>query len=778
MANVAKTESERGEEKLHFLDYWRVIKKRKEIIIATLVIIVFCVAVLSYVITPTYSAYSRIKVEQRQRPVDVFQTETRTSLVFDPYEYETHRESLSSDPVLERVVLGEIHSKEYQWSCPRHSQINLADDEALAQGDACPICGSPLKRERPKRYPDWKPLNKRWAEEADLPTPYPVQTAISMLKRNLKIRPEKGTRLITIRYESNNRDPKKATKEAKMIADMVAEAYIQWREDTHSNNLQFTLKKLTRRQNEVGEDLDKSEANLAEMKKKFQLDKQDQPIQYQRREQYMQERGMAKAQIAKLKAYVALMSAKTIEERVNATQDNVGVYQMSVKLGEQEAALDALLEEYGIEHPVIKAQKKNIARLKQRLHGLVNGVLESKRAELSSLQEQGKELDEIIAKLDEEISESHKGLVEYETANKRVDLYTAILLQMEQTRTTEAISNALPRQDIEIVQWARLPHINSPVKPKKLFNIVISIFVGLTLGTGLAYFVDYVDTSIKNVDDLERYLGMSTMAVIPQQREGLLIHENPKSHAAENYRTLWASVQFERREDRFKNIMITSGGVGEGKTTTVVNLGIAAAQMDAKVLLVDSDLRRPKIHKLLKYPNQRGLSDVIQKDVDPREVIIETEVPGLSVLPSGKLPSNVIGLLSSHKMRNIAEKLSQDYDVVLYDSPPVIGVSDASVLANVVNRVLLVIDYRRYPKRFANRARKMLENVGGVVLGVIINNMKVTEEDYYYYGYGRAYRYYYGRYEDKEETEDKEKEHQATEKVGGAEAASGGDTKG
>jgi len=263
---------------------------------------------------------------------------------------------------------------------------------------------------------------------------------------------------------------------------------------------------------------------------------------------------------------------------------------------------------------------------------------------------------------------------------------------------------------------------------------------------------------MKTVDDVERYLNMPTLAVIPQQKEGLLIHQSPKSHAAENYRMLWTNIEFARKEGKFNNIMVTSGGAAEGKTTTVVNLGIAAAQMGARVLVVDSDLRRPKIHKLLKYSNRVGLSDVLLKDVNPRDVILATEVPQLWVMPSGKLPSNVIGLLNSQKMRDVVGTLSKDFDVLLYDSPPVMGVSDASVMASVIERVLMVIDYRKYPKRLAMRAKRNLENVGGVVLGAVINNLNVLKEDYYYYGYGygKAYHYYYSAPDDEEETEEKQ----------------------
>lgn len=751
MPNVARTEGERGEEKLHFLDYWRVIKKRKEIIIATLVIIVFTTAAFSWISPEIFSASSRIKIEQRQRPLDVFEREVRVSTAFDPFEYETHRESLNSDPVLEKVINGEIHSSKSLWVCPQHPQVKLTEAQSSLQAGLCaaPGCGRPLIAEQLKKYPDWIPLTQKWAKDAGLQRPLTLHEAMARLKSDLSIRPEKGTRLITIRYESQ--DPK----EARLVADMIAEAYIQCMEEDYEQKLQWALSKLQGAQRDYGRGLNALQADLVKKRQKFSLDSQDQPIQYGRSELLQGKRDLVRADIAQLNALVSYLSKMTDEERVAATQDNPGVYNLTYELSRNEAILNGLLEEYGVKHTLVRAQQQTINTLKDRLRISANSVLEGKKAQLDSLREQEKELRGFVEALNKEIFESQQALEEYEAAKREVEVKQIVSLEMERTQVTEQIKKTLPREDISIVQWARLPE--SPVKPRKIFNVIVSIFVGLTLGTGLAYFVDYVDTSIKNVDDLERYLGMSAMAVIPQQRgEELLMLDNPKSHAAESYRTLWTTLQFERQEEGFKSIMVTSGGAGEGKTTTVVNLGIAAALMDAKVLLVDSDLRRPKIHKLLKYANRVGLSDVLLKDVDPTEVIVQpvADVPNLSILPSGKLPKNVIGLLSSQKMRNVVEKLSQNYDIVLYDSPPVIGVSDASLLASVVNRVLLVIDYRKYPKRLTDRARKMVEKVGGKVLGIVINNMKLGEEYYYYYGYGRAYRYYYKRYDDREEGEE------------------------
>ena len=212
---------------------------------------------------------------------------------------------------------------------------------------------------------------------------------------------------------------------------------------------------------------------------------------------------------------------------------------------------------------------------------------------------------------------------------------------------------------------------------------------------------------------------------------------------------LWTNIEFAKEEKKIKTILITSGGVGEGKTTTLVNLGIAVAQSGKNVLLVDSDFRRPRMHKLLEVSNCPGLTDILLKDADPDSVIVKTKVDGLSLIPSGKLPPSVAGLLSSQKMRECVSSLYDKYDIILFDSPPVLGMSDSSIMANIVDRVLLVVEYRKHPKSVAMRAKRVLENIGGELLGGVINNLNVMKEDYYYYS--QVYHYMKSPEEEAEE---------------------------
>ncbi len=186
---------------------------------------------------------------------------------------------------------------------------------------------------------------------------------------------------------------------------------------------------------------------------------------------------------------------------------------------------------------------------------------------------------------------------------------------------------------------------------------------------------------------------------------------------------------------------MVSGGVGEGKSTTLFNLAYVCAQLGDKVLIVDSDLRRPVQHTILNMSNRFGLTNVLMRDVPIEETIKATSVPNLHFLPSGKLPRSSLGLLDSQKMRELVKNLKARYDYVFFDSPPVMGVSDASILASEVDGVLLVVQYRKYPRIISSRAKRIVENVGGTIVGVVLNNINILRDDYYYY-----YHSYYSQY--------------------------------
>ena len=306
---------------------------------------------------------------------------------------------------------------------------------------------------------------------------------------------------------------------------------------------------------------------------------------------------------------------------------------------------------------------------------------------------------------------------------------------------SEKIDVDLPKtMMVEIVDKA-VPGVR-PVRPNKPLNIALGIIIGLVVGVGLAFFIEYLDTSVKTIDDVERSLQCPVLGVIPQN-VGLLMDEGAESPHAEAYRVLRTNLLFSRKDDKLNTIAVVSAGAGEGKSTTVFNLAAVFAQSGQRILMVDSDLRRPTLHKMLHVTNNLGLTNYLLKQNTLEEVIQTTSLPTLDFLPSGKLPSSSLGILSSAQMKDLISELKQRYDFVFFDSPPIMGVSDASILASEVDMTLQVIQYRRYPQPMNIRAKQLIEKVGGNLVGIVLNNINMSQDESYYYYSGYYHDYYY-----------------------------------
>jgi capsular exopolysaccharide synthesis family protein len=240
------------------------------------------------------------------------------------------------------------------------------------------------------------------------------------------------------------------------------------------------------------------------------------------------------------------------------------------------------------------------------------------------------------------------------------------------------------------------------------------------------------------------------LGVIPQN-VGLLIKEGAESPHAEAYRVLRTNILFSRKDEKLNCMCVVSAGAGEGKSTTVFNLATIFAQAGNRVVIVDSDLRRPTLHKMVGVSNSIGLTNYLLKQNTLEEVIQTTSVPSLDFMASGKLPSSSLGILSSSQMKNLINELKQRYDFVFFDSPPIMGVSDASILASEVDMTVQVIQYRRYPQPMNIRAKQMIEKVGGNLVGIVLNNINMSQDESYYYYSGYYHDYYYSKSEESEE---------------------------
>jgi len=314
------------------------------------------------------------------------------------------------------------------------------------------------------------------------------------------------------------------------------------------------------------------------------------------------------------------------------------------------------------------------------------------------------------------------------------------LLEVAETRLqTETMQRTMPQQPVTI--WERAEISDIPAKPNVWLNMALGVVVGLVFGVGLAFFIEYLDTSVKTMEDVEGFLQVPVLAVVPKNIS-MLLNEPPDNPDAEAYRIMRTNIEFNRKNPDANTITIISGGTGEGKSTTMANIAFTFARGGYSTLIVDADLRRPSQHRIFGLGNETGLTDYLTTDIELEEVVIQTKVDNLFLLTSGKLPSDAVGILNSQRMVEFIEEVKSRFDIIFFDSPPILGVSDASVLSSAVDLTIIVVQHRRFPRAMLLRVKQAILNVGGNILGVVLNNVDVRHDQHYEY-YTSYYNYYY-----------------------------------
>ena len=327
---------------------------------------------------------------------------------------------------------------------------------------------------------------------------------------------------------------------------------------------------------------------------------------------------------------------------------------------------------------------------------------------------------------------------EYLKAKKDWDILELELYKLKDTKAQREIDVKMTKTPVTVYQAAE-PEARA-YKPNVNLNLSLGAIVGLMFGLGLAFFLEYLDTSVKSLDDVERFLGVPVLGVIPKNIS-LLLHTNGSTPDSEAYRILRTNIEFNRKKAETNCISVVSGSAGEGKSTTMANLATVCAQGGYTTLIVDADMRRPKQHTFFGLPNTSGLSNYLSSDIPIEEVVLRTPVQNLYFVPSGVTPADPAGLLNSKKFSDFIADMKSRFDVVLLDSPPILGVSDASVLAAEADTTLLVIQHRKLPRQMLLRAKQAVEQIGGNIIGAVLNNVDLTSDASY--GYYTSYYTYY-----------------------------------
>jgi capsular exopolysaccharide synthesis family protein len=378
-----------------------------------------------------------------------------------------------------------------------------------------------------------------------------------------------------------------------------------------------------------------------------------------------------------------------------------------------------------------------VNKMKEQLTKQLNGIRTGFEIDYSAQESKVNSIQaEVEALIKSTKTEREVPIREYDEAKRDLATQESLLEIITARYTQLKMDSNIGIKPVELVSEAE--EGPAPVRPNVGLNMILSVVVGLVLGVSLAFFIEYLDTSVKSLDDVERYLDTSVVGVIPQGVNTLNL-EGPDSPNAEAYRILRAKIDLKAGEKGATTLTVVSGGPGEGKTTTLFNLAYVCAYSGISTLVIDTDFRRHSINTVLGIDNNNGLADFLLGYGPLHSYIRNTDIPNFQVITAGKLPPQCMGALSPAKMSEIIETLRPHYEVIMFDAPPILGISDAAVIVHEVDMTLLAIQHRRYPRNISWRAKKVVEEVQGRFAGVVLNKVHLRSDDSYYY-----YTSYYG----------------------------------
>jgi capsular exopolysaccharide synthesis family protein len=690
---------------LHFLDYWRVIRDRKDVILAVALLTIVTGTIYTVMMPQKFRATTQIQVSEDAPDVDPFFITHNTTSTYNPFFLLTQEKIIRSRRVLLEVI--RILNLQRVWGA------ELNEDK------------SPVSQEM----------------------------ALEIMQRALRVEQDRDTLLMNI--SATTRDAKQSAE----IANTVASEYRKWRYNEQRRTIQQAI-------DAMGNELQKQQAKVVEAENKLEQIRKDQGISLlggiagpnsiregsARLSVLEQQRSAARVEMlvreARMKQLEGLEGEELMEAAVYIVPDQM-LARVRAQLLEARVQRELVTQNgvLGPEHPDVKKVQAAVDELQSQVDSLLKGLKEGLRVDYETSKAHYEAVDAELQQYREmDIEEITEKLVPFNRAQEELQLQRDILNALRARVTQSGIEVEVPRTTVRVIEEAIPPQ--RPSSPLVFLNILLSVVLGFLAGIGLAFFVEYLDVSIKTVDEVEKYLGLSAIAVIPQQIRPLN-EPGVSASQGESYRSLRTSLLLSAKEKHLKSFVTVSGGVGEGKSTTIFNLAYVCAEQGHRILLVDADLRRPVQHKFVGAANSKGLINVLLGEGEPEDYIVaDTGVENLSLLPAGRLRRGSLGIMTGERIRALIEKVSGDYDYIFFDSPPVLGVTDSSILANEVDGVMFVVQYRKYPKIVSIRAKRMLESAGANILGVVLNNINIMRDDYYYYYHHYSTKKYYDRIRD------------------------------
>ncbi len=687
---------------LNLRDFIATLSRHKTLLVGFTLATLLLAIIITLMMDPVYRASSTLQIERNAKKVvniDMLNSQESRS---DKDFYETQRQLIQSRALARRVI----------------NQLNL--EEKVASAGIISSLKSLIGLE--------SDLSKR--------NPSVVET---IFLENLSVTPVSNSQLVQINYES--KDPKLAADIANAVTKTFVRMNLERRFDTASYSKEFLSSSIKK----TKKDLEASEKALNEYASKYGIiqvaDGEDSNSHSLKK---MAEE-LITAGKERIEAESAYEQSKQTSDDKNATSVRIlkdpFIQSLKKTLARLEANSQEILKTHSPRSSRAKRIRKQIDEVRSQINIESYAIKSALKSEYLAAKQKETMIKTQFEQLKKKTLEAQGMSIKYNTLLREVqsnrDLYKNLLGQLKQV----SIAGNVNSNNISIIDKAGIPY--KKFKPNFKTNIAFGLLLGLLLGMAAAFLREFMDDSVKNPDELEKLTGLPVLGMLPSQDSqnpssvALQTYNEPKSPLAEAVRSLRTSLRFSTREGAPKSTFITSSAAGEGKSTVALNLATAYAQAGNKVLLIDADLRNPSLHKLFKIENYNGLTNYLAGGGSTSDVYNSTMIKNLSITTSGPIPPDPVELLSGQRMGTLLNDASTDFDYIIIDGPPVLGLADALVISGLCDATILAIEAGKTRKVTLMKSLKRLERTHSNIVGLLFTRVDRSvdsdyHEDYHY----------------------------------------------
>lgn len=713
-----------AEDEPHLRDYLNIMLRRKWIVITFLIAVVTTVTIFTFLAKPQYKATGTLKIDKENPNILAFKDVVALERTEEDY-YQTQYKILKSRNLAKRVI------RSLRLDTNPEFVPNPGKKENTGDANANLILE----------------LNKPLEDDG-------IRTGIvdAFLSR-VEVSPVQKSRLVNVSFTSFN--PELSAK----VVNAIAESFIMFNLESKfeatsqarewlQKQLEVMKAKVEQAEEKLNEYAAKNEIIFLNegQGEKGQSTDSDNIITKKLSELSAALTEATSERISKEAIYREVISGDS--ESSSVVINNPLITSLNKDYATLESEYNPQLKIYKPDYPKMVRLREQINQIKKNIDQETKKVVTSIKKDYEAAVKRESYLKSAFEAQKREALNLNQRSIQYLILKREADtnkeLYNGLLQRLKET----GVSASLTASNIQLLDRAEVP--KSPFKPRKRLNIVLSIIVGLLGGIGLAFFTEYLDNTIKTPEDIDKRIFLPSLGFVPHysnNKDSLpveyIAHGANRSPIAEAYNSIRTFLLLSTGGKPPRVMAVTSPARDEGKTTTAINTGISFTKSDAKVVVIDADMRKPRLHRLFNLDNSTGLSTYLSGNMEFSENLIRTtEIPLLNIITSGPASPNPAELLSSSRFSELIQNLCQNYDFILIDTPPVLGISDSLIVSQHTDGVIMVIRSGDTPKEAALEARRMLEGVNAKILGVVLNSINQGIMRYsYYYNY---YRYYYG----------------------------------